>query len=48
LAHLAHKLGPIIHLRLGWVPTVVVSSADLTSSLSPMFKTNWVLELLHQ
>jgi cytochrome P450 len=29
LAHLAHKLGPIIYLRLGRVPTVVVSSADL-------------------
>jgi len=46
--HLAHKLGPIIHLRVGRVPTVVVSSANLASSLSPMFKTNWFIELLHQ
>jgi cytochrome P450 len=29
LAHMANKLGPIIYLRLGRVPTVVVSSADL-------------------
>ncbi|KAG6654855.1 tryptamine 5-hydroxylase-like [Carya illinoinensis] len=29
LAQIAHKLGPIIYLRLGRVPTVVVSSAHL-------------------
>ncbi|XP_034201137.1 LOW QUALITY PROTEIN: tryptamine 5-hydroxylase-like [Prunus dulcis] len=29
LAHLAQKLGPIIHLQLGRVPTLVISSADL-------------------
>ncbi|KAB1201180.1 Cytochrome P450 71A9 [Morella rubra] len=29
LAQLANKLGPIVHLRLGQVPTVVVSSAHL-------------------
>ncbi|OWM82836.1 hypothetical protein CDL15_Pgr029197 [Punica granatum] len=33
LLHLAKKYGPIIYLHLGWVPTVVISSAKMAKEV---------------